>query len=67
MNIPFNNNNQESVPDKVHLNKVTTRNFNSVTVDDHVSTTNNDVSIPTKIKNVDIPKKIMSTYLKMKM
>ena len=58
MNILFNNNNQASVSDEVSLNKVTTRIFNSVTVDDHVSTSNNDVSIPIKIKDVDIPKKV---------
>ena len=53
MHIPFNNNNQASVPDKVPLNKVATPIFNTVTVN---ATTNNDVDISTKI-NVDIPPK----------
>ena len=48
MNITSNNNNQLSVSVKIHLNKESTQIFNSVTVIDHVSTTNNDVSIPTK-------------------
>ena len=58
VNIPSNNNNQASVPVKVHLNKESNQIFNSDTVNDHVSTTNNDVGIPTKIKDVDIPKNI---------
>ena len=66
MNIPLNINNQSSVPVKVSTSIVATPIFNSVTVDDHVSTTKNDVDIPTKIV-VNIPKKLMSTYLKMKM
>ena len=49
MNIPSNNNNQASVPVKVHLNKESNQIFNSDTVNDHVSTTNNDIDIPTKI------------------
>ena len=49
VNIPSNNNNQVSVPVKVHLNKESNQIFNSDTVNDHVSTTNNDIDIPTKI------------------
>ena len=56
MNIPLKINNQSSVPDNVSTKIVATPIFNSVTVNDHVSTSNNDVSIPTKI-NVNIPKK----------
>ena len=53
VNILSNNNNQLSVSVKVSLNKVVNPIFSAVTVN---ATTNNDVSIPTKI-NVDIPKK----------
>ena len=57
MNVPSNNNNQTSVPDKVSLNKVATPIFNTVTVN---TTSNIDGGIPTKI-NVDIPKKSQHT------
>ena len=55
MNIPSNNNNQVSVPDKVPLNKVATPTpiFNTVTVN---TTTNKDVGLQTKM-NFDIPPK----------
>ena len=62
MNIPSNNNNQSSVPDKFPLNKVATPIFNIVTVN---ATTNNDVGLSTKI-NVDIPSIKKSIYLMMK-
>ena len=49
VNIPSNNNNPASVPVKVLLNKESNQIFNSDTVNDHVSTTNNDIDISTKI------------------
>ena len=58
VNIPSNNNNQVSVPVKVHLNKESYQIFNSDTVNDYVSTTNNDIDISTKIKDVNIPQNI---------
>ena len=58
MNIPSNNNNQASVPVKIHLNKESNQIFNNDTVNEHVSTTNNDVGIPSKIKYVNIPRNI---------
>ena len=57
VNIPSKNNNQPSIPVKVHPNKVSNQSFNSETVKDHVLTNNKDFGIPNK-KNVDIPKKI---------
>ena len=58
MNIPSNNNNQASVPVKIHLNKESNQIFNNDTVNEHVSTTNNDIDIPSKINDADIPKNI---------
>ena len=52
INVPSNNNNQYSVPDKCPLNKVATPIINIVTVN---ATTNNDVGLSTKT-NIDIPR-----------
>ena len=57
VNILSNNNNQASVPVKIHLNKESNQIFNSDTANENLSTTNNDIDIPTKIKDVDIPQK----------
>ena len=47
VDIPYKNNNQQSVPVNVPPNEVYNKSFSSETVKDHVSTNN---------KNVDIPK-----------
>ena len=58
MNIPSNNNNQLSVSFKVHLNNKSNPVFNCDSVNEHVSPSNSDVGIPTKIKDIDIPQNI---------
>ena len=58
VNIPSNNNNQLSVPNKVPLNKESNPVFNCDSVNEHVSPSNSDVGIPTKIKDVDIPQNV---------
>ena len=66
VNILSKNNNQSSIHVTVPRKKVSNRLFNTDTVKDHVSTNDNDVSIP-KNNDFDIPKKSMSTYLNVKM
>ena len=58
VNIASNNNNQLSVPVKVHLNKESNQIFNSDTVNEHMSTSNNDIDILSKIKDINIPRNI---------
>ena len=62
VDIPSKNNNQELVPVKLSTKKVSNQIFNCDTVKYHVSTNNNDVGIPKKIKDVDIPKNIKGQY-----
>ena len=58
VNIPSNNNNQLSVPAKVHLNKESNPVFNCDSINEHVSSSNSDIDIQTKIKDVDIPQSV---------
>ena len=58
VNILSKNNNQLSVQVKDHLNKESNQIFNSDTVNEHMSTSNNDIDILSKIKDINIPRNI---------
>ena len=58
VNIPSNNNNQLSVPVKVHFNKEFNPVFNCDSVNEYVSTSNSDIDIQKRIRDVNIPQNV---------